>query len=163
MLGAARPKSRASLQTKPMKRLTPKEIVILRLLASGKTYEEIRFALSLSQACLHTHCHHVRQKTGIVNTKNRDECYAFQRGFTNPDKVPLLATKAQKAVLALLAQGKSYAEIANTLGIGIQTVQNHASTGAKRLGIHRAGPRRTELIREKLSTPKPDAMADEMF
>ncbi len=147
-------------------RLTKTELRILQLLSQGKTYQQIQTSLRISAACLHVHCSNLRKKAGIETTKSSEQCHAFLHGYSNPGKyLPPLTTR-QLDVLHLLAEGRSYVEIANILEMCIQSAQNHAWKACKRAGIHRAGHQRTRLIREYLAqrgTPKADAMSDPAF
>lgn len=170
--------------------LSAREISILRMLARGKTYEEIREFLNIGRKAvgkppispenMHTTAAIIRKKTGIKNTQDPHECRACLRsrhssyepnGETRP-------TRRQMAVLRLVAQGMPYREIAHALGFqdtisGAQSVQNYASQGCKRIGIRVPAFQRTHAIRNWLEKhdaqtkpPTPcsaDPMDDPMF
>lgn len=123
--------------TKP--KIHPREHSILIWLSRGWSYTKIAQHLKISSACLHVHCHHLRKKTGIKNTKHQQECidYLYHRGepLSPPPVYQLSLSWTQLEVLRLLAEGGSYGQIAQTLHMGQQTAQNHASAACKRAGI----------------------------
>ncbi len=132
-------------------KLQTREKRILAFLARGWSYPQIAKRLEIRDDCLHVHCHHIRQKTGIKNTRDAEECHHYVRNvpdhYIPPVRRPLSWT--QKEVLELIALGDDYARIARTLGIGKQTAQNHASAACKRAGIDAKGHyARTKAIKE---------------
>lgn len=73
--------------------------------------------------------------------------------------LPIGLSDAQSRVLRLVAQGRSNAEIAKTLGILTATVGNHACQGCHRLGIkaYNRADRRQQLIAHFAESPDPAA------
>ena len=47
--------------------MTDRELEVVRLLASGKTYKQVARALELSQSTVRNHLHNVYQKLGVVD------------------------------------------------------------------------------------------------
>jgi len=47
--------------------MTERELEVVRLLASGKTYKQVARALDLSQSTVRNHLHNVYQKLGVVD------------------------------------------------------------------------------------------------
>lgn len=45
-------------------------------------------------------------------------------------------TDRQKKVLTLLAEGKSAAEVAEELGVGVGTIKQHRFLGYRAIGVH---------------------------
>ena len=121
--------------------LQKREKEILLWLARDWTYQQIATHAGIRLPTLHVHMHHIRQKTGIKNTRNPDECKAYvrvaQHTPATPYQRPLSWT--QKEVLSMIAEGLSYAEIGKTLNMGSQTAQNHASEACQRLHINGRG------------------------
>lgn len=132
--------------------LTPTESKVLYMLSRGTLYLQIVERLEITQENLHTVCFHIRQKTGIVNTKDPQECKAFITGHKEElwDQIPHkpFPTLGQVEIMRLLAKGKSYPEIALSLQIGIQSAQNMASQGCKRAGIVGRGYMRLRAIQK---------------
>jgi DNA-binding CsgD family transcriptional regulator/pimeloyl-ACP methyl ester carboxylesterase len=60
--------------------LSPRELDVLRLLASGKTNAQIAGALTLSQATVATHVRHILEKTGSAN-RSEATAYAIRNGL----------------------------------------------------------------------------------
>lgn len=160
-------------------RLSNRDIEILSMLSNGDTYKEICSYYGISAQALAVTCYYLRKRTGIQETRDQEECKAFfsqldpQRvaDALNPARPQIkLVTHCQLEVFRLLAKGRTYAQIAETLGTTSQSVQNLASRGAKRAGIIRAGWSRTRRIREWLARyhgTEPalpaDPMEDPMF
>lgn len=143
--------------------LSEREVVVLRLLARGNTYQEIAGLLHITLANVHTTACHMRQKTGILDSRNPQECMDYIRGrhpgadarlaYGDGDRTkPVYPTPRQLEVMRLVAQGTSYAQIALRLGMGLQTVQNAACQGSRRAGLPRShGLSREHAIRDYLS------------
>jgi predicted DNA-binding protein YlxM (UPF0122 family) len=118
--------------------LTAQQKSILKLLSQGYSYTEIAQRVGIKQECLHTHCFQIREKTGIVNTKNSAECRKYwtevlplkERRFPDPHMTG--PTKSQLEAMSLKAGSYSVAQMASTLGICNQAVHNHISLGCKR-------------------------------
>lgn len=156
--------------------LSPTEINILRWLSRNWSYAQIiahyhQREKPMTPSTLHVHCHHIRQKTGIGDTKNPQECrdylrHASARPLSHQTTYKPSPTRAQMEVLRLLATGKSYGEIGLVLKINHQTAQNHASHGCRRAGITNQGHGRTQAIRDYLARqaqPTPSPMDDPLF
>jgi two-component system response regulator DesR len=47
--------------------MTERELEVVRLLASGKTYKQVARALELSQSTVRNHLHNVYQKLNVVD------------------------------------------------------------------------------------------------
>lgn len=122
--------------------LQKRELEILHCLARGWSYSQIATHTDIRNDCLHVHCHNIRKKTGIQSTRDVEQCKAFLRQRRQLPPAParqMPLSWTQTEVLRLLALGDSYASISSTLGMGIQTAQNHASEACKRAGIRAAG------------------------
>lgn len=164
---------------KKPKRLNPREIRILSMLANGDTSAEICSYFGISSANLHTTCFHIRKKTGLQQTRDPDEC---KRHLSKLDKqqvadainpvrvIPQKLTHCQLEVFRLISLGRSYPQIAVTLGILPQSVQNLAVRACKRAGITHSGWNRTRFIKEWMARYRGEApplaadpMDDPMF
>lgn len=157
--------------------LHPKELRILRLLARGRSYEEVCAEMKIKKSCLHTHCLHIRQKTGIRETKDARQCKDYMLAHTaHPQQYwrpsPTSPTHTQLEILRLMVEGLSYAQIARERSISVQCVQDHASQGCLRAGIRNQGHNRTRAIQSYLvqldalaagRPSAPDLMDDPMF
>lgn len=118
-------------------KLSARERDTLNKLAWGWSYLRIAEHLKIEAPNLHVICHHIRQKTGITNTKNAEECRNWQRGhqpITPPWYQPG-PTPMQMEVMRLRSLGLSYVEIGSQLSMVPQTAQNHCSQGCKRAKI----------------------------
>jgi DNA-binding CsgD family transcriptional regulator len=143
-----------------MQKLTNREIRLLSCLADGSTYQEIASFLGMSIPNVHTTCHGIRQKTGIRQTRDREECARYlatlppemvKHALCAPKReAPSSLTFCQLDAFRLLASGQSYDQIAQTLGIQPQSVQNLITRACKRAGITHQGWNRTERIRHWL-------------
>lgn len=171
--------------------LSNREMAVLRQLAQGKTYEQIRQSLvqarrsagkphpeSITIQNVHSTANIIRRKTGILDALNKEECRAFLRHrhssfVPDPHKVP---TRRQMGVLRLVVSGVPYEEIARRLKldrcgpmVGSQNAQNYASKGCVRIGIRVPARQRTEAIRQWLAEydakieAQRDPMDDPMF
>ena len=112
--------------------LPPRQLKILELLSEGYKGEQIRSILRMNGPTYHTHCHRIREKTGIRDHKDQDACFNYLLTYK-----PYLVgpTPAQLLVLEYLRDGKSYEEIKTLMSITVGTAMNHASQGRKRLGV----------------------------
>lgn len=128
-------------------KLSPQERTAFRMLCKDFSYTHIAGLMGIRVDNLHTICHHIRQKTGIRDTRDPEQCRAYAR-LPEPlsFRPPLKITAHQLEVLKLIAQGLTYREIAGQLSIALQSVQNHAVRGCKRLGITGQGHGRTAAI-----------------
>lgn len=133
--------------------LYPREEMILRFLARGWNYQRIREWLKTSLANVHAHAHHIRQKTGIVDTKNPQQCrdYLREKSKRPPPKPWLKPTASMLEAMQGVAEGYSYEHLRKGCGLrSAQTVQNAVSQGCRRAGIIGQGANRTQAIREYL-------------
>ncbi len=125
----------------PQPLLSSNETAVLRCLARGMRYDELAKHLSLHIGHVHTLCHSIRKKTGISSTKDRALCREYwlelnkDRGVISLPPITNMPTRAQLAVLNLVAHGKPYKEIAALLGITEQTAMNHAYAGCQKIGL----------------------------
>lgn len=116
--------------------LFPTERETLKLLADGKKYSEIRALLRLNPSTLHTRLYHIRKKTGIKDTRDKDECRKVFKAIIHSTQKPVSApTRTQLEIMALIAAAHDYAYIASNLEIKISTLQNQLSQGLKRARI----------------------------
>ncbi len=60
--------------------LTPREVDVLRLIASGKSNREIAQALSVTDQTVKSHVSHILEKLG-VGSRTQAALYAIQNGF----------------------------------------------------------------------------------
>jgi len=143
-------------------KLTNRELRILSHLAQGRTYRETREALGMTEQNMTSSCHYIREKAGITETRDAQECARYlakvppetlsralnerQDGWKHiRGETP---TDNQIEVLRLIARGQNYRQIAAFLGTTPQSVQNLACRACKRVGIQHAGWNRTRYIRE---------------
>lgn len=150
--------------------LRPRERAILIWLSKGWDYPRIANYTKSSLAVIHVHCHNIRKKTGIHTTKQPAAKHLALNHFATvrsgldgsidlPPSLPV--SPKQLAVLRMVAQGRTYPEIAQTLGMGQQTAQNHATEGCKRAGISsRTHHQRLDLIRQWLRERDAQDLAD---
>lgn len=161
-----------------MKHLSSRELRILRLLANGENYDNIKKTVGITLGNIHATCWLIRKKTGIKQTRDMEECRNYLRQLrgtkelppssTSEDQDPKLSrpTPRQMEVLRLLATGKTTPEIAQLLAVCPQSVLNYASLGAKRAGLDCPPWKRTQAIKEWLAQREPELfgpMADPMF
>jgi len=149
------------------KRLTPRELRILRLLSRGESYDKIRETMEITHQNLYSTCAIIRRKTGIGETRDHEECRKVLRVLHStlveqgekPEALPPRSPApfpCQLAVMRLVASGKKYKEIARLLNIQVQCAQNYASEGAKRAGIVGQGWKRNRLMKEWLEKHAPE-------
>lgn len=153
--------------------LTDRELRMLIRLADGDTYKELQEYFGVSAPNVHTTCAIIRAKTGIRQTRDPEECKHYLASIqaqriadvqAPPDRNgfrPRNVTHCQLEVFRLLVRGRTYEEISKLLGVTSQSVQNLASRGCKRAGIHHQGWNRTAAIREYLTSFHPSRPADE--
>lgn len=130
--------------------LSDRENRILRLLSVGESYESIRSTLGMSLGNMHATAWVIRQKTGIKNTLDKDECRMYyrkcaQEAFANEGKPPVeqeqnpklfLPTPRQQHIMHLWAvEGKTHKEISAECGISVTAVYNALCRGSWRAGI----------------------------
>jgi DNA-binding NarL/FixJ family response regulator len=70
-------------QTAPPDGLTPREVEVLKLMATGRSNVEIAAELYISEATVKTHINNLFAKTGIRD-RAQAVTYAFQRGLAHP-------------------------------------------------------------------------------
>lgn len=135
--------------------LTKREYEILDLLAVGRNYSEICALLGIAPSNIHNVVSRIRKKTGIINTKNPDECRDFIRSVPMGSLVGRkrlrklsFPTVHQAEAMSLFARGNMCKRIALILHITPQTALNAISMGCKRAGI----PCEREAIRQYLET-----------
>jgi two-component system nitrate/nitrite response regulator NarL len=63
--------------------------------------------------------------------------YVTDAGKVEPPPISKL-TERERQVLALIAEGQSNKEVANTLGIGVRTIETHRERIMRKLDIHNA-------------------------
>lgn len=125
--------------------LTRSELNILKWLATGQSYQRICEELKINAACFYVHCQHIRQKTGIKNTKSYRDCKAWLESHPEAHrrvKLPGCPTPTQLRIMELFAAKKTYEQIAEALNVGRQTVINQLSTARYRAGITNHGANR---------------------
>lgn len=134
--------------------LTHREDAVLRWLARRWSYKQIAEHLKTNAEVVHTYAYQIRQKTKIHDTKDAEQCRYFLLVHKARHDYPLPhqkePTAKQLEVMQMVAEGVSFPEIAQQLGMGLQTAQNHACQGCRRAGIFQRY-RRTEAIREWLA------------
>lgn len=168
-----------------MKKLSTREMEMLVMLSNGKTYRDLKQHFSIQAANVHNHVHHIRQKTGIHNTRDPRECRAAVRLINQqrmsdarkPLESPAVImaqqrkrrngrppTRRQIEILRLVVKGQTSEQIAGWFGIQPQSVQNLAYQGTQRMGIHNAGKMRLPLIAQWLEAYDggPEEPADPM-
>lgn len=136
---------------------------ILSFLSRGQSYAEAKSRFpDMRLETFHVHCFNIRKKTGIKSTKDAKECRDYVRVMQMDDlrceprparKLP--PSPKQLQIMRLVAEGKSWSEIAHTVRCGWGTAQNHASKGCKRAGIGGQGHRRTQAIKDWLRSQTP--------
>lgn len=131
--------------------LSRTETNILRSLSHGTSYAQTAENIGLTLECMHTMAYRIRQKTGIVDTKNPADCKAWFTQVKDYDRsTTTQPTRAQLNVMTLLAEGKDYDTIACELEMSRSTAQVHAYEGCKRAGIVGKRHYRTCAIKEYL-------------
>lgn len=155
--------------------LTAQENRVLYLLASGKNNRHIAELLKTNLEAVHTINYHIRQKTGIVDTKDAKECanYLAGRGkelAIDAHRVPKssnLPTQQQLWYMDAFARfGGEVKLIASQAGVTVQTVRNAISRGCITAGIHRTAIARYLLslvVPPKVEPPKPITIDDPFF
>lgn len=132
--------------------LSRTENKILRMLSNGLSYEDAGERIGFRPELVHAYTYRIRKKTGIVNTRDPQECKAWFSGVSYCVKTNYRCpSRSQLSVMALLAEGKSYREIAEKLEIKQQTAQNHAHRGCAAAGLTGKGHFRTAAIRDYLA------------
>jgi len=120
-------------------KLSHTERKVLSFLALGHNYQYITQKLGKSPANINTVCDHIRKNTGILCTRDAEECANFLRGIKHTQKRALVVTPAQLEVLELLARGMTFEKMAKETGLSIHTLRNHATTGCARAGLSYKG------------------------
>jgi len=111
--------------------MSQKRRAIIHLKERGKSNQEICQLLKINPANLHSTIYQMRRN-----------------GMQIPEKRILQLTPTQRQILQRYAQRIPIAEIARQMGIGCQTVQNHASAGFARLGFTQPGIDRIAKLAE---------------
>jgi len=111
------------------------------MLEMGKSYFEICERLKINPSNLHATIYQMRE-AGISLPKP---------GTVRPHGK---LTPAQRNILERYARNESVPSIAKALGIGCQTVANHASAGFARLGFCSPGIDRIAKLREYFAKEK---------
>lgn len=133
--------------------LTPKETEILHCYAERKTTQQITLKLKIHKSCLYVHAQHIRIKTGIKNLRDYMACLRWLEAHPEHTSHRINGpTKRQMQLLQLFADGLSYQGIANTMGVGYQTVVNQMSAARERAGLPNVpGMDRLKQVREYLN------------
>lgn len=103
--------------------LTAREVEVLRLVAAGKTNQEIADALVITLRTAGNHVANILNKTGTAN-RTEAASYAHTHGLIT-DKDPAGLTRREIEVLQLICGGKTDREIGRELFISVNTVGNH--------------------------------------
>jgi DNA-binding NarL/FixJ family response regulator len=74
------PDKRKKVSADPVRKLTPREIEVLRLVASGTSTKEITHALGIQASTVHNHIQHILDKLG-AHTKLQAVYVAQRRGL----------------------------------------------------------------------------------
>lgn len=136
-----------------IKPLSKTEAKALRMFSYGVPYDKVGDRLGLAFGYIHTLAYNIRRKTGIHDTKDAEECKAWFHGVRQYTRSKINGpTKTQLGVMALVAQGKSYVQVAEEMELSLQSAQNYASLGCRRAGIVGRGHYRTNAIIEYLRT-----------
>ena len=139
--------------------LTQTEKQILHLLGIRKAPSQIATQMEMSVATVYVHASRIREKTGITDTANAEECRKWWRENREilfpPPPAPCKAaslSQTQRRALEMLCLGERPKRIASRLALVLQSAYNAISTGAKILGIPATlkGPERLKAIRDAL-------------
>lgn len=151
----------------PKTQLTPTEAKTLLLLSYGHTSEHVQERTGLHASSFHVHCHNIRQKTGIKDIFNQDECREFMRNLRPVDprtKSKKNPTPGQLEVMTqIYMNGLTVKQLAEQRGQTEQCIRNILCMGINRAGLKKFhGWERARAVRTFLGG-KPDPMDDPMF
>jgi len=149
-----------------MNNLTRTERGILQMIGIGEPYGFVAKTHKITLATLYVHTRNIREKTGIKDTHDAEECRKWWRDHREqlfpiaPALVrrPLISATEDKA-LRLLCAGVKPRHMCSRLGLKDQTVHNALNTGRRKLGIpaNLVGGERINAIRAKLGLSRPAA------
>lgn len=115
---------------------TETESKIFDLLADGKTYREIAEKLLKTMANINAVCWRIRQKTGIKDTADPEQCRSWRRNNkyseAQKERGP---TPTQREVMWMLAQGMTLQQVADLRNVQKGCIEAQASMGRFRAGI----------------------------
>jgi DNA-binding CsgD family transcriptional regulator len=125
------------MAAKHLENLSNRELAILRFLSRGHSYAEIAGFAKTTVSSIYSHCLHIRRKTGIYDTQDKRECAQFlQRKGRFALRRKLCPTDTQLEVMRRYCmEGQTLDQIAQAMGMGRQTAQNHLSIGCRRAEI----------------------------
>jgi DNA-binding NarL/FixJ family response regulator len=106
--------------------LSSREVEVLRLVATGRSNQQIADELVISLNTVRRHVSNVFDKTGVAN-RAQATAYAHRHGLIDVKIAPDGLSEREIAVLRLVAAGKSNAQIADELVISINTVIRHVA------------------------------------
>ena len=129
----------AAARTSEWEQLTPSELAVARLVASGVTNREAAERLFLSPHTVSTHLRHAFTKLGIRSRVQLVRLVAEHEGAAELPWDEL--TPAQRRVAELVAEGLSNQEVAERLVVSSHTVATHLRHAYVKLGVRT----RTEL------------------
>lgn len=148
-------------------KLSPTEKRVALWVCRGKTPAQIAADLGIALGTCRVHLSHVRNKSGVLDLNPEKLAKHLEESNQVEGKARLGMTAAQRAVLVLVAQGKTYAHICAALNLAYMTAVNHACQGCKRLGISGTGLARQLELRSALGMdeekPAPPTMEDPFF
>jgi DNA-binding NarL/FixJ family response regulator len=114
--------------------LSQREMEVLRLLAAGRSNQQIADELVISLNTVRRHVSNVFDKTGVAN-RAQATAYAHRHGLIDVKIAPDGLSEREIAVLRLVAAGKSNAQIADELVISINTVIRHVANIFDKTGV----------------------------
>jgi DNA-binding NarL/FixJ family response regulator/pimeloyl-ACP methyl ester carboxylesterase len=131
-----------SASPQPPSKLSDREVEVLRLLAAGRSNQQIADELFISINTVIRHVANIFDKTGAVN-RAQAAVYAKERDLL-PGKSASHAglrthesmSRRELEVLRLIAEGRSNQQIADELMISIRTVERHINHIYEKIEVH---------------------------
>jgi DNA-binding NarL/FixJ family response regulator len=113
--------------------LSSREEEVLRLLAAGRSNQQIADELVISLNTVRRHVSNIFDKTGVAN-RTEAANFAYHHGLSDTQAAPDGLSLREVEVLRLIAAGKSNAQIADELVISQNTVIRHVSNIFAKIG-----------------------------
>jgi DNA-binding NarL/FixJ family response regulator len=122
----------------PINALTPRELIILRLLTASLTNRQIAHHLRISEKTVKNHLSAVFGKIGVAN-RTQAAIFALDESSQDGALQPIPSagdlTSREAVVLDLVAAGLTNQQIADHLRISERTVKNHLSAVFGKIGV----------------------------